>query len=259
MRRAILFALCVALSSTTMAQGIFTRLFGGSTRYAADMEAQYRVVKGRKLGAFLAGKFAGKRAVVLFPPEAPVMGGEEGDPGEMPHVAVFKGLKAAMGDIEIVGTIKPRMPAGVKAKIKVAGGEGDMMMMPEAMQWFGVKELNKELAAFKGKYDILVCLTSLPGVERMMGMRGLRAVPFTELTCWTEKGVSVALAEGGISRFRSQIESGAICAMATYKMQIPDADYEKRPAKDLDEAFSTRYVLITSENIAKHAAYFRDR
>ena len=259
MRRAILFALCVALSSTTVAQGIFTRLFGGSTRYAADMEAQYRVVKGRKLGAFLAGKFAGKRAVVLFPPEAPVMGGEEGDPGEMPHVAVFEGLKAVMGkDIEIVGTIKPRMPADVKAKIKAAGGEGDMMMMPEAMEWFGVKELNKELAAFKGKYDIFICLTRLPEVE-MMGMRGLRAITFAKLTCWTEKGVSVAIAEGGISRFRSQIESGAICAAVSYKMQIPDADYEKRPAKDLDEAFSTRYVLITQENVAKHAAYFRGR
>ena len=248
MRRAILFALCVALSSTTMAQG------GGN--HGANIERQYRVLKGRKLGAFLAGKFPGKRALILLPAETPAMRGEV----EGPHVAVLEGLKAELGGVEIVGVIEPKLPAAVKAALRagMGGPGGERMIMPENMQWFGVRKLNKELAAFKGKYDIFICLTRLPEVE-MMGMRGLRAITFAKLTCWTEKGVSVAIAEGGISRFRSQIESGAICAAVSYKMQIPDADYEKRPAKDLDEAFSTRYVLITQENVAKHAAYFRGR
>jgi len=255
MRRAILLALCVVLPSTTMAQGILGRLFGGGGD-AGNLERQYRAIKGRKLGAFLAGKFAGKRAVILLPAETPAMGGEENEPGEKPHVAVLEGLKDAMGDIKIVGTIEPKMPDDVKAKIKVAGGEGDMMMMPEAMQWFGVKQLNKELAAYKGKYDLLICLTGLPGVE-MMGMGGLRVVAFTELTCWTEKGVSVALAEGGVGRFRSRIESGAICVAVCYKRGISEAEYDRRPARDLDEAFGMRFVLITQENVKKNLTYFR--
>jgi len=254
MCRAILLALCVVLPSTTMAQGILGRLFGGG----GNLERQYRVIKGRKLGAFLAGKFAGKRAVVLLPPEVPVMGGAANEPGEWPHVAVLEGLKAGLKGVQIVGMIEPKMPAAVKAKIMAAGGEGDMMIMPETQQWFGVKKLNKELEAYKGKYDLLICLTGLPGVE-MMGMRGKRDVPFTELTCWNEKGVSVAIAEGGVSRFMSRIESGAICVAIAGKRQIPDADYEKPPAKDLNEAFSTRFVLITPENVGKYQMYFPRR
>jgi hypothetical protein len=248
MHRAILFALCVALSPTTMAQE------GGN--HGVNIERQYRVLKGRKLGAFLAGKFPGKRALILLPAETPAMRGV----GEKPHVAVLDGLKAELGGVEIVGVIEPKLPAAVKAALRagMGGPGGERMIMPENMQWFGVRKLNKELAAYKGKYDILVCLTSLPGVSPMpMGPR--KAVPFTELTCWDEKGVSVAIAEGGISKFGSRIESGAICAVVTGKRQIPDADFERPPAKGLDEAFNTRFVLITPENMAKHAEYFPTR
>ena len=254
MCRAILLAICVVSSSTTMARGILGRLFGGGGN-VGNLERQYRVIKGRKLGVFLAGKFAGKRAVVLLPPEVPVMGGAANEPGEWPHIAVLAGLKAELKGVEIVGMIKPKMPADVKAKIKASGGDGYIMMMPEAMQWFGVKQLNRELAAYKGKYDLLICLSRLPGV-RPLGMGRRKAVSFPELTCWTEKGVSVAIAEGGISRFKSRIESGTICAVVCGKRQIPDADYEKPPAKDLDEAFGTRFALITPENVRKYWMYF---
>jgi len=253
MRRAILLALCVVLPSTTMGQGILGRLFGGGFD-AGNLERQYRVIKGRKLGAFLAGKFAGKRAVVLLPPEVPVMG----DAGERPHVAVLAGLKAELKGVQIVGMIEPKMPAAVKAKIMAAGGEGDMMIMPETQMWFGVKKLNKELEAYKGKYDLLICLTGLPGVQPMM-MGGKKVVSYHELNVWKDKRISVAIAEGGIGRFRSRIESGSICAVVAGKRQIPDADYEKRPAKDLDEAFGTRFVLIASENVAEYAEYFPRR
>ena len=245
MHRAILFALCVALSSTTMAQG------GGN--HGANIERQYRVLKGRKLGAFLAGKFPGKRALILLPAETPAMRGEV----EGPHVAVLEGLKAELGGVEIVGVIEPKLPAAVKAALRagMGGPGGERMIMPENMQWFGVRKLNKALEAHRGKYDLLICLTRLPGVDPMpMGRR--KAVPFTELTCWDEKGVSVAIAEGGISKFGSRIESGAICAVVTGKRQIPDADFERPPAKGLDEAFSTRFVLITPGNMAEHAEYF---
>jgi hypothetical protein len=56
MHRAILFALCVALSPTTMAQGIFSRLLGGGGGMG-NIERQYRVVKGRKLGPTFPASF----------------------------------------------------------------------------------------------------------------------------------------------------------------------------------------------------------
>jgi len=254
MRRAILLALCVVLPSTTMARGIFARLFLGGG-HVPGMERQYRVIKGKKLGTFLAGEFAGKRAVILLPPEPPPMP-EDFDSGEEPCVAVFKGLLAGRKGVKVVATIRPKMPAAVKAKMERTMAGGDMMM-PEALQWFGVKELNKELAAYKGKYDLLICLGRLPGTDGMGIGGGRKQISYKELNFWKEKGVSVAIAEGGISRFGKLIEEGKICAVVNCKRMIQDADYEKRPAKDLDEAFATRFVLITPENVEEHRAYFR--
>jgi len=245
--------LCVLVA---VGAAIFT-MVGGTTSDAGNLERQYRVVKGKKLGTFLAGKFAGKKALILLPAETPAMGGEGNEPGEKPHIAVLEGLNDAMEGVEVVGTIEPKMPEDVKAKIKASGGEGDMMMMPETQQWFDVKKLNKELEAYKGKYDLLICLTGLPGVEA--GMGGRRGLDYTKLSTWSEKGAKVAIAEGGIARFARKISNGAICVVIAGKRQIPDNDYEKKPAKDLDEAFSTRFVMITAENLKEHAEYFPKR
>ena len=243
--------LCVLIA---VGAAIYT-MVGGGEKDAGSLERQYRVIKGKKLGTFLAGKFAGKKALVLLPAETPAMGGEENEPGEKSHIAVLEGLKDAMGDIEIVGTIEPKMPEDIKAKMEAAGGEGDMMMMPETQQWFDVRKLNKELEAYKGKYDLFICLTGLPGVESGMGRRK-GSLDYTKLSIWSEKGAKVAIAEGGIARFGRRIKSGAICAAVAGKRQIPDKDYEKPVAKDLDEAFGTRFVLITAENLSQYAEYF---
>jgi len=231
---------------------------GGKGGQAADINTRYQQIKGEVLGGYLAEKFSGKRALILLPPEMPVMGQQAGDP---PYKAVLSGLEKAMGGVQIVGKIEPKMPADIKAKLEksmgAAGAPEDMAMMPEGQMWFNVAVLNKELEAYKDKFDVLVCLTSLPGVEAMgMGMGTVRMDPYTKLTIWPDKNVKVALAEGGINKLGKAIFDGKICAAVTYKQQISDKAWDEQPPSDLKEAFGMRFVLITPDNVKENMAYF---
>lgn len=243
--------LCILVA---VAAAIYS-MVGGGKPDTGNRERAYREIKGRKVGTYLAGKFSGKKIVVLLPPETAMP--QEGGESELPHKAVLEGFtKGLDGKLEVVGTIDPKMPADIKAKMEKAmadGGEG--MMMAEGQPWFGVKELNKELEAYKGKYDILVCLTGLPGVEPPMGnRRGFVSV--MQLSAMKDKEVKIAMAEGGIAKFGKAIQSGKVIAAVSHKRDMKDEDYDKDPVKDLDEAFGTRFVLVTPENVKEHSAQF---
>jgi hypothetical protein len=70
-------ALCLALSLPFSVQALPGQLFGGGRVSSTDIETVYREVKGEKLGAYLASKFADKKALILLPAEEPTMPGEE--------------------------------------------------------------------------------------------------------------------------------------------------------------------------------------
>jgi hypothetical protein len=84
-----------------------------------------------------------------------------------------------------------------------------------------------------------------------------RPVGCNKLDFWLEPNVNVVLLEGGISRFGRLIQTGKIVAAATYKMNIPEAAYTNAPPRDLENAFSMRFVLITPENLDQYKPYFR--
>jgi hypothetical protein len=185
------------------------------------------------------------------------MPGEE--PSEPGYVAVMKGMEKGFGgQITIVSKIEPKMPADIKQKMQaaMAGGEGDMGMMPEGQMWFDVPALENELTPFKGQYDLLICLTNLPGMDTMPMMGGKKPVSLSKLSIWKEKDVKVVLAEGGINKFGGMIQSGKIPAAVTYKQNIEEAAYENMPPKELDAAFDMRFVLITPETLGQYASYF---
>jgi hypothetical protein len=233
---------------------------GGGKGKQTSIEEAYRNVKGEKLGVYLAGKFAGKKALVLLPPEQPPMGGDQ--PSTPAYEDTLKGLETGLGGkIQIVGKIEPKMPADVKAKLQAAAGAGapeDMAMMPEGQMWFDVPTLEKELAPYKGKYDMLICLTSLPGVDMMMPMGGgKRSVPIGKLSIMSDKTTKVVLAEGGVGKFGRYIQGQKVVAAVTYKQNIDEKAYEEMPPKDLDQAFDMRFVLITPENLAQNLSYFQ--
>lgn len=228
---------------------------GGGKREppAVSINRRYQVIKGRALGGYLAETFPGKRALILLPPEMPGMIGATGEP---PYKAQLAGLKRAMTGMEIVAKVEPKMPAEMKARFAkaLADAKGGMLMMPEEMRWFSVARLNEELHPYEGKYDILICLTSLPGVEPIP--TGMREEPYTKLTCWTDPTIKIALSEGGVARLGKAIADGKICAAVTYGQNIPDDAWDKQPPADLMEAFGKRFVLITPDNIQEHQSYF---
>jgi hypothetical protein len=234
---------------------------GGKGGAQGGIEEAYRNVKGEKLGVYLAGKFAGKKALVLLPPEMPMMGGEQ--PAEPAYKAVLEGLEKGLGGkVQIVGKIEPKMPEDVKAKLQSAMGAGgapeDMAMMPEGQMWFDVPALDKELASYKGKYDMLICLTSLPGVDMMMPMGGgKKPIPIGKLSIMKDDKVKLVLAEGSINKFGRAIQSQKVVAAVTYKQNIDEKAYEEMPPKELDAAFDMRFVLITPETLSQYASYFQ--
>jgi hypothetical protein len=252
-------ALCLALSLSCPAQDLVDQIFGkkgGDDQLS--IEVAYRRVKGAKAGVYLAKRFPGKKVLVLLPAEMPGLGGNQAEPA---FKATLDGLRAGLGGkLPIVGVVEPKMPAAIKARVQAAMGgmqPGGMAMMPEGQLWFDVPALNKELAPFKGKYDLLVCLTSLPGTHMMPGMmNGKKAVGFDKLDFWLDPNVSVVLLEGGVNKFLRLIQVGKIIAAATYKQNITEEAYEKAPPRNLADAFNMRFVLITPENIAQHMSYF---
>jgi hypothetical protein len=256
----LLFALSLALCLASPAQGILDQLFGGGANQQRKIETAYRKVRGTKLGTHLASQFAGKKVLLLLPPEMPPMPGE--GPVTLPYKAVLEGLEKGMaGKLTVVGKIEPRMPAEVKAQLQkamVEQGFDNMAMMPQAQMWFDVPALEKELAPYKGKYDLLVCLASLPGVDMMMPMAGgKRPVPLNKLSIMAEKDVKLVLAQGGIAKFGRVIQARKVVAAVTYKQNITEEAFTQMPPQDLDAAFNMRYVLITPENLQKNAIYFR--
>jgi hypothetical protein len=177
------------------------------------------------------------------------------------YKAVLDGLKKGIaGKLTIVGQVEPKMPADVKTKLAAAMGQGgpeDMAMMPEAQLWFNVPALNKELAPYKGKYDLLVCLTCLPGVDMMPTIGGRKPVPVTELSIMSDDKVKLVLGEGGVWKFGPMIQVRKVVAAVTYRRDIREEAYEQMPPKGLDAAFAMRYVLITPENLTKYKPYFQ--
>ncbi len=213
------------------------------------INVSYNLVRGQVVGAYLAEKFPGKRALVVLPPEMPVPGAASAKPA---YCSVLAGLKKAMVGVTIIGEVEPKMPAEVKAKFAKAMAGGGVAAYP---MWLDVRRLNEALQPYQGRYDLLIFLTMLPGTQPM-GASTIPMEPYTKLDCWADDSVKVVLVEGGINKLGRDIVSGKICAVTTYRQQIPGRAWDRFPPADPQEAFGLRYVLITPDNIKDHQNYF---
>ncbi|MBR0460122.1 MAG: hypothetical protein IJJ26_12870 [Victivallales bacterium] len=219
-----IIAICAALWSS------MRTVTGADMKDAQKRELEYQKVQTKKLGQFLAEKYAGKKVVLM---KDPTIGSAPAQ--ELPIIA---GLKEGLGTaLTIVAEIAPDAP-------KVPAGEDGEEMMEPIETWFDVKKLNETLAKAPD-YDILITTCGLP--EQWNYNKGLPG---------NLKGKQVVIAGGSIYNLGAPILKGEIIAAVTYK---PNAEYDEKPVpSNLDEAFNKRYVLVTPEDIKQKASEYKD-
>ncbi len=218
---------------------------GPSAEKIRDIAEQYREVRGQKLGQYLSEQFEGQSAIFLMPYQ----------PIEMkdPHVDVFmKALeKELKGSIEITDRLVPEPPPEVKEQEEemreqmqnMQGTPADSGIPPEEMMyglepmfnWFTAEKFDDMLDEHMGEADLLIAISELP--------MDIFAANF-----WRQSDApKVVLTRGSVSEYYGAIKADAVVAAIAYH---PNADYEqKKPPKDVDEAFAQRYLLITPENV----------
>lgn len=190
----------------------------GANGATIERETNYQKIFTKKLGLYLKEKYPGKKLLLLCDPIS--------DINNNPQI---EGFKEGIGnDLEIVDILVPEPPK------QNAGPEGLGMMEPMEV-WFFAKDLDKLIG--KKKFDMLVTFAGIP--------RGV--------TCAGKdfknpglKGKKVIIAAGSVYDWKYAIKEGAIPAAVSYK---PNAVYDEKLPRNLDEAFDKRFVLITSDNI----------
>jgi hypothetical protein len=262
MKRVVAAGILVTVLLACLGLWIASRRRGNSKSvedHSRSIEDRYRFVKGKKVGLYLAEKFAGKRVLVMLPADAPMFPGPV--PDVLPHELVWQGLKEGMaGKLTVAGEVKARRPAGAMAKLQKALerslSPAHTDKIPDSMWWLDGVAMNRDLARHKGEYDLLVCLTDLPGVIPMPCGDGEEPVSVAKLDIWKDDAVRVVFVEGRVAKLGPLIQSGKIAAVATYKSGPSDTPCGRPPAS-LDEKFDQRFVLITSENLQEYTRYLQ--
>jgi hypothetical protein len=195
---------------------------GAPSKQAGEREIEFQRVQTRVLGAHLAEKHAGAKAIIIKDPFST----DSSRPNPL-----LDGLKAGMGSgVEIVAEVAPPLPAGYNE-----GGEGEMMAPMET--WYTAKVMQDILKGAGVDYDMVITCIGLP-------IGGLMQL----------KGKKVVFAGGSPYEYAAAIAGGLVVAAVTYK---PDAIYDDKPVPSaLQEAFDKRYVLITTENVKEVAGKY---
>ncbi|NLZ63492.1 MAG: hypothetical protein GX902_06750 [Lentisphaerae bacterium] len=230
-------AICGAIVAIIAALwGMKKTMMGDDQKAARDRELEYQRIQTRELGKYLAGKFAGQKAVVMVDPmlRFDVYGAAitREDP-------ILEGLKQGLGtSITIVKEIYPQMPFKEK-KAPITGPDGEVIMDDDMMEpmemWFTAKEL-KDIMPEADTYDIFITLIGLPGGKPAREMAGKNLV----LVGGDTPSMGVLFQANGQKGLPNTV------AAVTYN---PNAVYDNKPIpKDPKEAFDKRFLLVTPEN-----------
>ncbi|HQL88806.1 hypothetical protein [Oligosphaera ethanolica] len=197
---------------------------GAPGKQAGEREIEFQKVQTRVLGAHLAEKYSGAKAIVIKDP----FNTDATRPNPL-----LDGLKEGMGSaIQIVAEVFPPLPAGYNE-----GGEGEMMAPMET--WYTAKVMQDILKNANADYDMVITCIGLPA-------GGLLHL----------KGKKVVFAGGSPYEYAAAIAGGLVVAAVTYK---PDAIYDDKPVpSNLQEAFDKRYVLISTDNIKEVASKYAE-
>ena len=230
---------CVALVAATLVIHCLTAT-GPSMCKVMDRELRYQVGLGRKLGLYVAEKYAGAKALVIVPPTV------FGD-GERRRNAVVDGLKEGFGGaITVVAEASPERPPVTdrRTTVGVSTGESGIPADMAAPQesYFTAEVFDRLVKKYAGKVDLVVTTIGLPQDMAKMEFWHMSSRP------------RLALAGGSVHELKNAFSTGAIVAAVAYS---PCARYsDKPPASGVSEAFAERFLLITPENIEEISRQF---
>lgn len=229
-------AICGAILAIIAALwGIKNTVMGDDQKAARDRELEYQRIQTRELGKYLAGKFAGQKAVVMVDPMLRFDVYGTAITREDP---ILEGLKQGLGtSITIVKEIYPQMPFKEK-KAPVTGPDGEVIMDDDMMEpmemWFTAKEL-KDIMPPADTYDIFITLIGLPGGKPAREMAGKSLV----LVGGDTPSMGMLFQANGQKGLPNTV------AAVTYN---PNAVYDDKPIpSDPKEAFDKRFLLVTPE------------
>jgi len=198
------------------------------------------------LGAHLAEKFPGSRAIVVLPYPSPYGPGGFGEE-RINHL--LAGLREGLaGKITIVETFKPRMPEEVMRGFRPDGTHIGSELMVSMDEWFTASYFDDVLLSRGGRLDMVISLAGLPADVSQMAL--LQQSPRPKLAAWYWREYRDAF------RLREDIAVGDVAAVVA---PSPQRQRYKDAPKDLQEAFERRFWLLTPENAEKITApYVRE-
>lgn len=198
------------------------------------------------LGAHLAEKFPGSRAIVVLPYPSPY---GPGGFGEERINQLLAGLREGLvGKITIVETFKPQMPEEVMRGFRADGTHIGSELMVSMDEWFTASYFDDVLMSRGGRWDMAISLAGLPADVSRMAV--LQQSPRPKLAAWYWRKYRAAF------RLREDIAVGDVAAVVA---PHPQRRRYKDAPKDLQEAFERRFLLLTPENVEKLTApYVRE-
>jgi len=237
---AVYAVFCVVYGLVQMVQ---TTVAG--TRRTVRRELNYQRIEGEVLGTYLADRFPGTRVSVLV--------ADDDSPSAPRSCALLAGLRIGFGD---------RM-----ASVNVLQTE-DFMDAPAATVAPALSAAEPGCSVTMTLQQILATWRTAGGADNDLVVSTL-AIPLDVPVDVDRAGVSatvpatptLALASGMLTGLESVIRGGSIAAAVTYR---PDATWSPGPPpENVDEAFDSRFILVTPENVheigAKHAFVFARR
>lgn len=236
---AIVFAL-IALVCAIMN---ITKGGSASTQNLIKNELAYQQIQGEKLGIYLAKKYPDSNVLLLLDPAKK---------NSTQPDSIVEGLKKGLGTLP-VKEVYPTIPES-----DIREYMGDMPPDEMAMEdMLPPTEIWLKPAAFQ---DLI--FKDGKGCDLVITTIGLPENPQPMTKLWSAikaDKLKLAIAVGGVYDLQKAISAGMICAAVSYN---PEAPFEnKRPPKDLDEAFDKRYLLITPDNLdqitSDHPKLFR--
>lgn len=217
---------------------------GANTQQVVDREVAFQKAAGKKLGTYLAEKYAGAKMLILSEPK---MGNPSGKTNPL-----IDGFKEGVGTkLTLVAEISPEVPAdkakAFSAEMPMEGpsgaGEGAGPMMPPLDYWYTAKIFD-ELIGKQTGFDMIVTTIGLPNDAGKSRILKDKARP------------KIAVLNGTIYDLKAAIKPDMIVGAVTYN---PKAIYDDKPVpKDLDEAFNKRYLLVTPETLQQVSQTHQD-
>lgn len=223
--------LTVACAVVALLLALSSLLFGGreSAKKMMEMNTTYQLLSGEKVGQYIADEFGSADIAVLL--------------DNNPNTKDFMdGLRKGLGtSANIVKEISPDIAAEQKRMMKEAGIDVEDMTMMTMDPSMMSADMFEDLLNDAGEADVIVSLLGLP-------------YDYLQLDFWRDKDRPNFVAVTIFSvmpplEVKSMIELGHISTWITTR---PDGDFslEDKP-KNMEEAFSNRYILVDKDNLAE--------